>query len=420
MALDFDTLRRMWRCHSIRIASFYHLPYEIPKDMTDLWKKMEKSHSICEYHGKPPFPIKKTPEEATQYIEKCASAFLQYKENHQKQVDSINTIRKRVILVTIILFILLGFWYTDHVKNYTTYFWIMLFIIFMILFYKKIRKQKKHDSKKKKIFFYKDTPENDVSYIEKHLPPNFEYTKDIEKCDFILSTKFTWGVEGFEPHQSFLKEYGKQPKKVIVFWITDSNDIFEVPPNVYFFRTSLYRRWRNPTEDVLPFVFEPFEKKDFKIFPTASKPIIGFCGGAWSNRKKTLDQFRNDGRFETLYIEHQHFLGGTREMYMENIQNSHFTICDRGRGNFTMRMWHVLCLGRVPILVEEDTIFPFYKEIDWDQICVRARNPQELAEKTILFYNTRNMEQVQKSCFETYQKYFTQENYLNKIFSTIL
>lgn len=416
MASDFDTLRRMWRCHSLRIASFYHLQYENPKDMSDLWKKMEKLHSICEYHGKPSFPRKKTPDEANQYIEKSASAFLHYKENHQKQVVPLIAIRKWVMHMTMILFILLAFGYTLQVKK-STYFWVVFFIVFMLLYYKTPRKEKKYD---KLIYFYKDTPENDVSYIEQHLPSNFEYTNDIKKCDFILSTKFTWGVPGFEPHQSFLTEYGKQPKKVIIFWITDSNDVFEVPPNVYFFRTSLYRRWRNPTEDVLPFVFEPFGKRDFRILPTKPKPIIGFCGGVWPNRKKTLHQFQTDSRFKTLYIKHQHFSAGTREMYKENIQKSHFTICDRGNGNFTMRMWHVLSLGRVPILVEEDMIFPFYKEIDWDQICVRAQNPKELAEKTILFYNTHNMEQVQKSCFEIYQKYFTQEHYLDKIFSTIL
>ena len=272
----------------------------------------------------------------------------------------------------------------------------------------------------RRVLLYKDTPDNDVSYIVDHLPSRFEFTDDMEKCDMILSTKFVWGVPGLEPHQSFLTEYGKQRKKVIVFWITDSNDVFEVPPNVYFFRTSLHRRWRNPTEDILPFVFQPFQEQEFRTLARTARPIIGFCGGVWPNRKPTLDQFRNDDRFETLYVEHEHFSAGTREMYQENILGSHFTICDRGNGNFTMRFWHVLSLGRVPILVEDDMVWPFAREIDWDDLCVRAQDPLDLAEKTMTFYHTHSMENIQKKCLETYQLYFTQERYLDKVLSTIL
>lgn len=420
--VDFDTLRRMWRCHFLRLVSFYHhVEYIPPQDMSDLWKQLETTHSLYEYDGQPPFPSKQTPDSANQYIDSSASAFLQYKDKYHSKMLDTNRIQSYYQYLLLIVLVMLVLGHSIRLKNKTYFGMVLLIVLFFI--YGCNRKQKIKPIEKhtpSKILFYKDPPENDISYLQSYLPSHFECTKDKNQCNFILSTKFTWGVPGLEPHQSFLTEYGKQPKKVFIFWITDSNDIFEVPPNVYFFRTSLYRRWRNPTEDVLPFVFEPFEKDDFYILAHTSKPIIGFCGGSWPNRKKTLKQFRVDDRFQTLYVEHEHFSAGTREMYKENIQHSHFTICDRGNGNFTMRMWHVLSLGRVPVLVEEDMVFPFYKEIDWDKICVRAQNPQELVEKTLTFYHTYPMEQVQTLCWETYQKYFTQERYLDKVFSTVL
>ena len=423
MAPDFDTLRRMWRCHSLRITSFYKMAYEPPKDMPELWKHMEKTHSHFSYPEKPPFPIEKTPDEADKYINECAHAFLRYKDKIKidtpisAEPSSQKPRQSMYLLVVAAVAFVWGciLWYNKKKKMCMVV--VAFFIVLFIVVDSTMKTQKKND---RKVLLYKDTPDKDVSYIVDHLPQKFGLTDDMDKCDIILSTKFVWGVPGFEPHQTFLTEYGKQPKKVIVFWITDNNDVFEVPPNVYFFRTSLYRRWRNPTEDVLPFVFEPFEGQEFRVLARTTKPIIGFCGAAWPNRKPTLDKFRNDDRFETLYIEHGHFSAGTREMYQKNILDSHFTICDRGAGNFTMRLWHVLSLGRVPILVEDDMVWPFAREIDWDNLCVRAQDLLDLAEKTLAFYHTHNMENVQKKCLETYQLYFTQERYLDKVLSTIL
>lgn len=421
MAPDFDTLRRMWRCHALRISSFYKMDYEPPKDMQELWKHMEKIHSHFSYSGKPPFPIEKTPDEAEQYINACARMFLHYKDITKTSTPILLEKSHRqlppsmYLLVVVMVAFVSGYvlWYNKRQKMCMM---VALFILLFIVVYFKIFTQKKTE---RKVLLYKDTPDKDVSYIVDHLPQKFGLTDDIDKCDIILSTKFVWGVPSFEPHQTFLIEYGKQPKKVIVFWITDNNDVFEVPPNVYFFRTSLYRRWRNPTEDILPFVFEPFEGQEFRSLARTTKPIIGFCGAAWPSRKPTLDKFRNDDRFKSLYVEHGHFSAGTREMYQENIMNSHFTICDRGAGNFTMRFWHVLSLGRIPILVEDDMVWPFVHEIDWDNLCVRAQDLLDLAEKTLTFYHTHDMENVQKRCLETYQIYFTQERYLDKVLSTI-
>lgn len=421
MAPDFDTLRRMWRCHALRIALFYKIDYEPPKDMPELWKHMEKTHSCFSYHEKPAFPIGQTPEEADHYINECARAFLRYKDKTKHNtlpIDTASTKRSvNIMYVFIVVIALAGacvLWYYKKRKV------CMGIAFFMVLL--AYSKMKNNPKKERKVLLYKDTADKDVdvAYIVDHLPSKFEFTNDVEKCDIILSTKFVWGVSGFEPHQTFLNEYGKQPKKVVAFWITDNNDVFEVPPNVYFFRTSLYRRWRNPTEDILPFVFEPFEGKEFRVLLHTTKPIIGFCGAAWPIRKPTLDKFRNDERFKTLYIEHSHFSAGTREMYQENILGSHFTICDRGAGNFTMRFWHVLSLGRVPILVEDDMVWPFAREIDWNNLCIRAQDLVDLAEKTLVFYHTHNMEHVQQQCLQTYQLYFTQERYLDKVLTTIV
>ena len=42
----------------------------------------------------------------------------------------------------------------------------------------------------------------------------------------------------------------------------------------------------------------------------------------------------------------------------------------RGTGNFSMRFYETLCLGRIPIFVDTDCVLPYDFSLDWKQHCV--------------------------------------------------
>ena len=54
-----------------------------------------------------------------------------------------------------------------------------------------------------------------------------------------------------------------------------------------------------------------------------------------------------------------------RKEFYRNIENTDYTLCVRGGGNFSARLYETLALGRIPIFINTDCTLPFNNEIDW-------------------------------------------------------
>ena len=55
-----------------------------------------------------------------------------------------------------------------------------------------------------------------------------------------------------------------------------------------------------------------------------------------------------------------------------NVLGTDYTVCVRGSGNFSVRLYETLSLGRIPLLIDTDCVLPFEDHIDWDALCVRV------------------------------------------------
>src|SRR4029079_10402097 len=69
-------------------------------------------------------------------------------------------------------------------------------------------------------------------------------------------------------------------------------------------------------------------------------------------------------------VERQRFSGAQAEMdeYLNHLQSSTYVLCPRGSENYSYRMYETLSLGRVPVIIDTDTVLP--KEIKWEKFCV--------------------------------------------------
>jgi hypothetical protein len=59
-----------------------------------------------------------------------------------------------------------------------------------------------------------------------------------------------------------------------------------------------------------------------------------------------------------------------RKSFVENIFDSDYTLCVRGIGNNSVRLYETLCCGRIPIFVNTDSVLPFDHLINWREVCV--------------------------------------------------
>jgi hypothetical protein len=227
-----------------------------------------------------------------------------------------------------------------------------------------------------------------------------------------------WGISNTHKLQQIIDSYINNIKTVYIFFITDCCDAFLIPNNVKVYRTSLLKSIKKNNEFLLPYIWEGFNA--FEPLENPDKPIIGFCGMVGPYRRNTLRLFYNDNRIITKFILRKHFWGGAPHNpsiikdFLNNLKESHFNICNRGDGNFSMRFYQTLSCGRIPILLNTDILLPFEEEIPWDDIIIFADTEQDLIEKTI---NCVNIVERQIKCRDIYEKYFDGTKFLDGIFS---
>ena len=82
--------------------------------------------------------------------------------------------------------------------------------------------------------------------------------------------------------------------------------------------------------------------------------------------------------------------GVPRLAFVNNILNSDYTLCVRGGGNFSVRFYETLSLGRIPIFVDTDYVLPYDHIIDYRDYVVLVDQSEIpfIAEKVADFHHS--------------------------------
>lgn len=254
-------------------------------------------------------------------------------------------------------------------------------------------------------------------------------------------------------------------------WVSASGDLGLTikKPNVFVFRLADFESERSKNSIIMaPFIEDPIETfyhSDFNFIPKAEDPIIGYVGQANASLSSDLktfliflkynfDVFRgkifsdyyklcffSKKRFKYLkklqmlkkcktnFVFRKKYRAGvkseserittTTEFY-ENIKNSHYTFCIRGGGNFSLRLYETLAMGRIPLLINTDCSLPFQTVIDWSKHCVIVdeSNFTNTEDELLRFHSKFDEKQfleLQTSNRLLWQNYFTRVGYFSKI-----
>lgn len=297
--------------------------------------------------------------------------------------------------------------------------------------------------------------------------PIVEIVKNVEESDYLL---LPHNYNFLKNHKLYLNTYEelaeKLQKKILIFFPGDSDE--DVPiKNSLVFRNSKYRSELKENEIILPgyvedlgqgIVLEPRAKKD--------RAMVGFCGwailkdpkqrfkfavrslgvsvaaifnerrllrqkGIWW-RKKALTVFRSSRKVNSNFIVRGTYSGNEKTMevapeqarneYIGNILNSDFTLCVKGDGNFSTRFFEVLSLGRIPLLLDTDSVLPLEDQIDYGQ-CVLKISWHDLKNLDVIAANyyrnlsNEDFERMQKRAREVFEKFLKLDRFLTNCFN---
>ena len=259
-----------------------------------------------------------------------------------------------------------------------------------------------------------------------HLP---HQRVDRDEAEVVICTQLPWGTTDRPLIQSVLTSYSSLDKKALVFLLSDENDPFDIPSTVLLFRTGMYRSRRHPNEHLLPYVWvnQELARPEIPFIPCphpSRKPLIGFCGLLHPCRMNQITRVKSSPRVTSKIIMNTQYWGGAPghpdviRPYLQNIMDTQFTLCGRGTGNFSARFYHTLALGRIPIVVDTDMVFPWEHLIPWDDIIVRC-SEEEVVTATVAFRNTHDMVEAQRRCRDVYDRYLAPGAWCGALVETI-
>lgn len=251
---------------------------------------------------------------------------------------------------------------------------------------------------------------------------NVCFVPDLDACTLAV-LPMSWNyyhAQGMLPRaEAFVAGAAKAGKKVLSW--TSGDFGVKVPhfDNLVVLRASGYRSKLPAYHRGMPVFFgDPlkrfYHREDIFLREKQDKPVVGFCGQAKGTpakylldiirtalrnarfytglsvedpqeiypstlrRARILHAIEKDGRLIADFIKRDQYRAGvaapearfhTTMEYYDNMIRSDYIVCVRGGGNFSVRLYETLAMGRIPVFVNTDCLLPLVDHINSERAC---------------------------------------------------
>ena len=104
--------------------------------------------------------------------------------------------------------------------------------------------------------------------------------------------------------------------------------------------------------------------------------------------------------------------------FFTNIENNLYTVCIRGAGNFSVRLYETLMMGRIPVVIASDAKLPLENYINWEKHLV-ITNSENILKDLVVFHEKSSNEaliEIQKNNRELMLGLFQRVNYFAALY----
>lgn len=276
-----------------------------------------------------------------------------------------------------------------------------------------------------------------------------EFVGNIEDAGVcILTMSWNYYVEQnlLDKARQYILEANAKGKQVWTWMSGDFGVDLKIEADYLVFRNSGHKSKLSKKHLGMPaFIGDPLQKiyKASQLtLPTyQTKPVVGFCGQANSSlkqilkehltrlnhlmsykigktnnspqpiqstsllRAQLLDRLEASKEVTTNFIRRQKYRAGvtvnknkhqtTKEFY-DNIKDAQYVLCVRGGGNFSVRFYETLAMGRIPVFVNTDCLLPLETKVDWMKHCVWVdfKDRNQISERVKSFHRAHTQESL--------------------------
>ena len=152
---------------------------------------------------------------------------------------------------------------------------------------------------------------------------------------------------------------------------------------------------------------------------------------AAGKRFSYLKELESNPSIQTDFIYRKKYRAGatTQEQrkastleFFKNLNDAPYTFCLRGAGNFSVRFYESLALGKIPVLIDTDVQLPLEELIEWDQHICRVAPHENVVEQLLEFHKSHtpsSFEALQISNRSLYENYLSRHAYFGKLINSL-
>lgn len=246
----------------------------------------------------------------------------------------------------------------------------------------------------------------------------FELVHSIKDAEYVLVPYDYWQIQKHHPEllEQMIKEAQDAKKPVLIDASGDIAGKIEVP-NSRILRINQYRFDLPENEITVPVpcedLLESYYGGQVVLREKGEVPVIGFVGWgrlSFKQRMRTLTKelpkrflslfkkryavyrkgvfwreqaiqiFNHSPKIKTNFIIRTSYSGNIRTMagdpvknreeFVRNIVESDYTLVVRGDANAATRFYETLALGRIPVVIDTECMFPLEDRINYREFCV--------------------------------------------------
>jgi hypothetical protein len=251
---------------------------------------------------------------------------------------------------------------------------------------------------------------------------------------------------------------------VFFFEPTDTRGHLDAPfpvADAFVFRGSLFRPRLAPREFALPGFHEDLLEQVGGALPVRSKgaPVVSICGGVFQEHEPPRNTgerarrvhghlrrfaWRNQNRHEEDQFVHARTLAALHEQrdvatsivvresggggnwtefdgarwelarreFLDNMLDSDYVLCARGDGNWVLRFYEALCIGRIPVVVDTDLVMPYESLVPWRDygVWIGRNDIAEIGRRVAAFHDALTpsaFEELQRELRSLWERYLS-------------
>lgn len=239
-----------------------------------------------------------------------------------------------------------------------------------------------------------------------------------EQCDCVMLPYNIWSLKRKEPQllHEMLSDAHNTGKPVLIDAFGDTMDILDIPNSIVL-RFAQYKRRLKQNDIIIPAYIEDllqeYRSGSHSLRSKGDRAMVGFVGWGnmsfkeyprtylkempiwlWSKirptdgvfrkgvfwRAEALCRLQNSQDIETEFIIRGSYSGNTktaqgdpavlREQFISNIENTDYTLCQKGDSNQSTRFYEVLSMGRIPLVIDTECVFPLEDKINYKDFSI--------------------------------------------------